>query len=178
MSSVHIPPRLLWHPYFESDAVLKHSYDGVFENCCLLGLFDPAFRYRDCIDGRRLAKLASGRYSMVPAWTREGDILLRGWQLPLIVRPLSALGLDQSVEVEIRSRLMSLTDEIHTPPRYWSSENHETMPIQNCTLVGYYMYDPRYSVYSSRDSVDCSWDSVDCSRDSAGGDPYHIFAMH
>jgi len=90
----------------------------------LLALFDPRISSANPIEGRRLAKLASGRCCMVPASTCKEDIYVEGLKAPWILRPLNSPKRDQHLEAQIRDR------------NPYDRFKMGIMPIKHCVLVG------------------------------------------
>ena len=118
-------------PY--SDALLgKH----------LLSLFDPRISSAHLIEGRRLAKLASGRCSIVPASTCKEDIYVEGSEASWILRPLNSPKRDQHLEAQIRDLLRH---NLNPDDRFG------IMPIEHCVLVGqcWSYFDSLYGNYRS-----------------------------
>jgi len=92
----------------------------------LLTLFDPRISSAHPIEGRRLAKLASGRCSIVPASTCKEDIYVEGLEASWILRPLNPPERDQHLEAQIRDLLRHDLDP----------DQFGIMPIEHCMLVG------------------------------------------
>jgi len=93
----------------------------------LLSLFDPRISSAHLIEGRRLAKLASGRCSIVPASTCKGDIYVEGLEASWILRPLNSSKRDQHLEAQIRDLL---GHNLNPDDRLGIT------PIEHCVLVG------------------------------------------
>ena len=112
----------------EDPSAALHSPEN-FLAIHLLALFDPRISSANPIEGRRLAKLASGLCSIVPASTCEEDIYIvaEGLKASWILRPLHSPKQDQHLEAQIRGLLI---------------DNHDPdgeityMPIEHCVLVG------------------------------------------
>lgn len=104
----------------------------------LLTLFDPRISSASPIEGRRLAKLDSGLYSMVPAYTCKGDIQVGGLKVTWMLRPLNSPKQGWHLEAQIRDLLRH---NLNPDDRF------EFMPIEHCVLVG------QCWTYSERSSV-------------------------
>lgn len=111
---------LLEDPYI----ILRYSEN--FLAMHLLALFDPRISSANPIEGRRLAKLASGLYSIVPASTCKEDIYVvtKGLKASWILRSLKSPKRDQHLEAQIRDR------------NPYDSFKMGIMPIKHCVLVG------------------------------------------
>lgn len=118
------------HVYLERSlenlsTISPHS--DAFADIHLLSLFDPRISSAHLIKGRRLAKLASGRCSIVPASTYKEDIYVEGLEASWILRPLTSPKRDQHLEAQIRGLLRH---DLNPDDRFG------IMPIEHCVLVG------------------------------------------
>ena len=98
----------------------------------LLALFDPRIASANPIEGRRLAKSASGRYSMVPASTCRGDIQFGELKESWVLRPLNPPKRDEHLEAQIRDLLIDNLD----PDGPWGIGEITDMSIEHYAFVG------------------------------------------
>lgn len=127
ISSIHMFPADMYLERSLESLSTVSPYSDALLSIHLFSLFDPRISSACPIEGRRLAKLASGQYFMVPASTCKEDIHVRGLKASWILRPLNSPKRDQHLEAQIRDLLR------HNLNPY---DQFAIMPIEHCVLVG------------------------------------------
>jgi Heterokaryon incompatibility protein (HET) len=126
ISSTRMIDANVYLQFLLEDPSIILPYLDIFLGSHLLTLFDPRISSANPIEGRRLAKLASGLCSIVPASTCKEDIYVatKGLIASWILRPLNSPKRDQHLEAQIRGR------------NPYDRFKMGIMPIKHCVLVG------------------------------------------